>query len=205
MGIEAYKKINNDYLPLKKKAAIAGVFLLASGSGSSATIDNIVELHSWNYDSSIEVKPFESRATVTAEHKSSSEHLNLIRDISGLSLSSIANIFGVSRPTVYAWINGSEPKTNLLPIIEELSNTIGQLKNIQAKYLAKLILRPMFDGESLIDKIKQQKDVDRYIQAVTVIADKESNGRQQVKGSINAQKSFKQVASDYSRPVSSRS
>jgi len=199
MSIPRYQKIRDKSNWVRKGLAFAGMFCVASGTGASVTDENFIELNTWSYNDSIEIHGLESSAAIG--HESSAQRLAFIRDNSGLSLTSIAIIFGVSRPTVYGWIKGSEPKANLLSKIGMLSNSIKRLVHIDAKSLAKLIMRPIFNGESFGDKIKKGVEVDSYIQDILDIAEKERINRSLKKGGLNLSRSVIDAASHHSTPI----
>lgn len=52
------------------------------------------------------------------------DHLNLIKDRFALSVTQIAELFGVTRKSVYDWYEGSEPRNNTAERMEVLINAL---------------------------------------------------------------------------------
>jgi DNA-binding LacI/PurR family transcriptional regulator len=89
----------------------------------------------------------------------------------GLNMTELAQILGVSRPTVYSWINGSDPKElGAKSLISKLS---GYVETLRAGGITKsdvLARQPVSEGRSLIDLLKSGKDVTAVVASIKATA-----------------------------------
>jgi DNA-binding transcriptional regulator YiaG len=97
-----------------------------------------------------------------------SERLVQIRDTFGMTMTDLATVLGVSRPTAYSWINGvitpKEPKTNSL--ISKLGAHADALRHAGVARVPTLARRPLSNGQSLIDVLKAGKDASKEIESM---------------------------------------
>lgn len=109
--------------------------------------------------------------------------LETIREYGLLNTSEVAKIIGVSRPTVYAWIEGKEPcPANVLKLCL-LADNLRKIVEANISRASNLIKRPLFDGVSIIDILERGELIpaDR-IDKLKNISDKEEFARKKQKG-----------------------
>lgn len=111
------------------------------------------------------------------------EELRYIRRHLCLNMSDLASLLGVSRPTAYAWLDGDEPEEAHYHSIVRLSRIAKQFESLHLANIGKLLRRPVFDGRSLLDKLKASEEIDDYIPALQNLASKEASARARLKGS----------------------
>ena len=208
MNIEAYEVPTTSFVPcsrITKQGVVAAIFplvLLTAGTGGVMTARSAGELSSWVHNPTIHVARSLSRRIDT---RSPAEHVALIRDTFGLNMSDLACVLGVTRPTVYAWLAGQEPKPETLTHIRRISRTAEEVKGLKIPRVENLIHRPILGGYSLLDKLKANEDPLAYLGMFKTFADKELHSRRAQKGSGKHKSSFDEVASNYSTPTHDRS
>lgn len=161
-----------------------------------------------NLGSQIYVEPslhIESQRTNKNDTRSPAEHVVSIRNIFALNTSDLAAVLSVTRPTIYAWLEGQEPKPEMVNHIQKISQMADKLQALNIARVDKLVHRPIFDGYSLLDKLKANEDVTEYLPILKKLADKEEQARHVVKGSNKNARPFADAASDYSTPLYSKS
>jgi len=157
------------------------VFIQAGTGGwiTSETFDRL-------YVSIKEVKRnFEtSHTTTTIDSRSPHEQLNGIRDVFGLNISELANILGITRPTVYSWLQGQNLKPEALSKIARLASVGTHIKILNIKRIDTFLHRPIFNGHSLYDKLKNDdEDLIESLKVLQDISNREDLARQTAKGS----------------------
>ena len=140
----------------------------------------------WTPDSLIKSEtPQAAMYLVTVENRitpeppaSFGEALGSIKSTLGLHVSDLATVLGVSRPTVYSWMQGSEPHSDSRARLAHLFQIASHIKEIGASRPEALVRRPLFDGVSLLDKIKAgEEDLSAYIPRLMAFAEKEKRER----------------------------
>lgn len=92
---------------------------LNQGSAGRDTSDEYV-LSSDGFEISIELPAKHERDIVAAEPLDLCERLNSIKETLGLSVTQIAELFNVTRKSVYDWYDGVEPRSSKINRIETL-------------------------------------------------------------------------------------
>lgn len=82
------------------------------------------------------------------------DQLKLIRGALRLNVSDLASVLAVSRPTVYAWLEGDEPSPENYTQIVRLRRIADEVERMGIPRFEKLLKRPIFDGLSFLDKLK---------------------------------------------------
>jgi len=205
MEVRAYNlQMLVPYAQKAKKGVAASVLpllLLTPGSGGAMTAAGADQLNRWIYNPIINV---EHSLRKGHDLRSPAAQVSEIRDVYGLNMSELANILGVTRPTVYAWLNGQEPKPESLVHIKRLSSATHQIKELNVVRLEKLIRRPIFEGKSLLDKIKSNEDIFEALATLRMIAQNEMASRFKQKGSGKSKRSVEETIADLSTPVHDR-
>lgn len=121
--------------------------------------------------------------------------LETIREYGLLNTSEVAKIIGVSRPTVYAWIEGKEPcPANVLKLCL-LADNLRKIVEANISRANNLIKRPLFDGVSILDiLIKGDGIPEDHITRLKTIATSEEVARKKQKGFPEMTTTVDQVA-----------
>lgn len=208
MNVTTYKVPSTTFVPYSSVAK-RGVIVIAlplailtCGSGGTLTARSAQELSRWIYSPNINV---EQQASFEIDTRSTAEHVAFIRDTFGLNMSELASILKVTRPTVYAWMEGQEPKTDALFQIRRFSRTAAEVQELRIPSIDKLVRRPVLGGYSLLDSLKANKDPLASLAMLKAFADKEMQARSAPKGSGKHKRTLDDVAAEYSAPSHIRS
>ena len=166
------------------------------------TAHNTAELNRWLYNPRIHIEPAKANQVDT---RSPAENVANIRDVFAINMSDLASVLGVTRPTVYAWLAGQEPKGEAVIRIQKLSRAADQFNRANIVRLDKLVHRPILNGRSLLDILKTDEDPVADLATLKAIADKEAQTRREPKGSGKNLRSLDDVLSESSVAVYERS
>jgi transcriptional regulator with XRE-family HTH domain len=120
-------------------------------------------------------------------------------------MSDLASVLGVTRPTVYAWLAGQEPKGEAVIRIQQLSCAADKFNQANIIRLDKLVHRPILNGRSLLDMLKADEDPVEALATLKVIADKEAQTRREPKGAGKHLRSLDDVLGESSVAIYERS
>ena len=181
-----------------------GVHLLiwTAGTGGIMTAHSTAEVLNRFHYPRIHVEPSRAKQIDT---RSPAEHVANIRDVFAINMSDLASVLGVTRPTVYAWLAGQEPKGEAVIRIQKLSRVADQFNRANIIRLDKLVHRPILNGRSLLDILKTDEDPVADLATLKAIADKEAQTRREPKGSGKNLRSLDDVLSESSIAVYERS
>lgn len=170
-----------------------------AGTGGFLTAQNSAEALSRYYYPYVQV---ESPSTQSYESHSPAERVARIRDVFAINMSDLAALLGVTRPTVYAWLEGQEPtKSEALRRIRWLARTADVVEQANIPRLDKLIRRPVVEGRSLLDLLKAGEDPHEAIEALKAIANREAQTRRKPKGCGRNLRSLEEALGDASVPI----
>jgi DNA-binding transcriptional regulator YiaG len=187
-------KPRNIYEPHSAVKRVAP-FLLLAGTGGLITAHSTEVLSRWIHHPLIHI---ERPALKNIDMRSPAEHVANIRDTFAINMSDLASILNVTRPTVYAWLEGQEPKAEAVIRIQQLSHTADEIKQANIARLDKLVHRPILNGRSLLDMLKADENPLEALATLKTIADKETQARREPKGSGKNLRSLDDVLSESS-------
>ncbi|MDB9372058.1 hypothetical protein [Nodularia sphaerocarpa] len=181
---------------------VVPLLLLTAGTGGIMTAHSTAELNRRIYDPRVHIEPPRAKQV---DMRSPSENVANIRDVFSINMSDLASVLGVTRPTVYAWLAGQEPKEEAAIRIQQLSRTADKFNEANIVRLDKLVHRPILNGRSLLDILKANEDPIAVLPALKAIADKEAKTRHESKGSSKHLRSLDDVLSESSVYIYERS
>jgi transcriptional regulator with XRE-family HTH domain len=155
------------------------LLILTAGTGGIMTAHGTSEALNRVYYPRIHVEPSRVKQIDT---RSPAEHVANIRDVFAISMSDLASVLGVTRPTVYAWLAGQEPKGEAVIRIQQLSRAADKFHQANIIRLDKLVNRPILNGRSLLDILRTDEDPIEALATIKAIADKEAQTRREPKG-----------------------
>jgi transcriptional regulator with XRE-family HTH domain len=82
-----------------------------------------------------------------------------IREVFGLNMSELACVFGITRPTAYAWINGAEPRPELVDKMWMLSSWANDFEQLGIANLSSYLRRPLVNGRHLLGLLTTGEDL----------------------------------------------
>ena len=205
-GLKNMNTIEKPYLesPLHFKGACSPntsallavqLMFLTAGTGGVMTAHNAAEALTRTSYSRIHAESYGAKHVNT---RSPAEHVANIRDVFAISMSDLASVLWVTRPTVYAWLSGQEPKGEALIRIEQLSHAADKFNRANIIRLDKLVHRPILKGRSLLDILKTNENPVAALDALKAIANKEAQTRHEPKGSGKHLRTFDDVLSESS-------
>lgn len=184
---------------------LAPLLTSTAGTGGLMTVRSFVDCNRLYY-SSLNKPTYNARSTnENIDTRSPAVHVANIRDIFAVSMSDLAAILGITRPTAYAWLKGDEPKPEAVPKIQRLSNIADRVKAMNIDRMDKLIHRPILNGESLFDLLKTDKDPSNLLQSLKEISEREAKTRLESKSSGKHLRSLDEVSSESGVPIDKRS
>jgi hypothetical protein len=122
-----------------------------------------------------EVRPIVSRRSKLAP--SAADSLAQIRDVFGLKMSELSQIFGVSRRAAYDWLEGATPKPEISSKIYQLSTLAETFNTAGVTNVRHFIHRPILGERTLFELLKAGESLDKAAEVVRVTALEEASAR----------------------------
>ena len=162
--------------PTANKLVVAVMGLLVAGTGSVYPIQgadswwrSVKPRVSFSLAKESKTQGVDERLDV----RSSVAHIENVREVMNPSMADLAAVFGVSRQAVYKWISrDSEPEPPTQLKIAELSRMADLLRSAKIERAGALMKMKAFDGQSLMDLIKQGTSKPEHVSALIVEAAK---------------------------------
>jgi hypothetical protein len=195
----AYPQAPNTYGSNKAVTYIAPFIVMMAGTGGLMTVDSALKMSECCLVKTIiHVKEFRP-VIEKIDTRSTAEHLANIRDVFAINMSDLATVLTATRPTVYTWLEGQDPKKpETVKHIQRLSSFADEFGQANIKRLDRLLQRPILAGRSLLDMLKANEDPLVALPLLKEIGDKEAQTRRQPKGSGKNLRSFDDALSDFS-------
>lgn len=173
---------------------------LGSGASPGLTEDGLRETLSRNraqlVRSSVDTDEL-VHANQMAESRTVGEQLREIRQAFGLNATDMSLLFGIARPTVYAWMEGQEPRPGAASRILALVKLADEFTALGLQRADTLVKRPLFENsQSLFDLLLQNADVRMHFDTLQALDAKEAASRAQAKGYGEPTRSFEDAATD---------
>lgn len=170
------------------------------GSGGAVTPEAALSRHQWLQDGSIDVT-----TAVTGEDDaelfSPAERLEQIRQLLGLTVTDLARLMDTSRPTVYAWLNGQEPRPEVHTRLIGLERQAKDIAVYDLPRINKLIRRPLHCGGSLLDRLQKGDPLQPALEELQNLAQREHSRRTRHKGKVIATRSSREALDDVAVPL----
>lgn len=165
----------------------------SAGSGGAITDESVVHKNQWVYDASIT-----SEQDVVLSVESNSEKLESIRNKLGLNMTDLSSILGVSRPTIYAWLQGQDPRPEYINRISELRDVAEKVSGYDLQNIKKLVRRPLQDGDTLIGLLKSFKPIDSALNELQYISERERYQRNKSRGLRLSMQDYEDTVNEHS-------
>ena len=121
------------------------------------------------------------------KHRTAAESLMKMRDIFGLKMSEIAQIFGVSRTAVYDWVSGTTPKADIAVKLDLFGSCADELCEAGISNCSLFLRRPLGAGRTLLDAMKTGQDLQRILPSLKQMAVEEGYSAPQKDEGLSAQ------------------
>ena len=96
--------------------------------------------------------------------------LKKVRDQLHLNMSELAQMFAVSRPTAYAWINGVEPRPNVLGEIWQALALAERISSLELTNQRLAIRQPIRSQPSVVSCLLQRRGVEAAVERLKTSA-----------------------------------
>ncbi|MYB33643.1 MAG: hypothetical protein F4X92_00635 [Gammaproteobacteria bacterium] len=170
------------------------ILLFTVGTGGAMTAECLEKVNSCVYTPLIRVE----HAPRKIDARTTAEQIMAIKSAFALNLSELATVFGASRPTVYAWLNGQEPKPESTRKIHHALNLAEQLQALDIPRMDKVVRRPVFGSQSMVDRLKEGEVSREDLITLKSLAEKEAQSRYLTKGSGKVRESFSDASDGFS-------
>ena len=148
------------------------------GSGGVASPEAMFARHAWtDSGGNVSVSP---GLPVTPN-----EQLAYVRRTLGISMTDLAEVLDVTRPTIYAWLQGAEPRAEYLDRLIRLVRMASEIDAFGLDELGKLLKRPLQDGRTVLALIKDGQPIASAMKELEVVARREHRQRASLKGGKN--------------------
>ena len=128
-------------------------------------------------------KPHEAETRpVTADQLSAADQIFFIQQNLSLNIAQLAVLFNVTRPTVYAWVAGKQPRADKFARIRFASRIAMSLQSLSPLKMKSLMHRPVFESRSLFDKMVQGDVSESDIQTIKSLHEKNLKALRTPKG-----------------------
>jgi len=199
---QSYSPSTNTSDPHSLTTVAVQLLILTAGTGGFMTAQSTAEaLNLFRYPR-IHIEPSKAKQV---DMRSPAEHIVSIRDVFSINMSDLASVLGVTRPTVYAWLAGQEPKGEAVVRIQKLARAADKFNQAGIVRLDKLVHRPILNGRSLLEILKTDEDPIAALSALKAISDREVQTRREPKSAGKRLKSLDDVLSESSVSIYERS
>lgn len=110
------------------------------------------------------------------------QRLQTLKNALGLTITDMAELFGVARPSIYSWLKGQEPRPDNMERLAEFESCAERIDALRLQRADKLIKRPLKSGGSLFLLVKEGRPVDEALAELADIARIEHDQRSTQKG-----------------------
>lgn len=172
------------------------------GTGGDADAHYLINKGNWVHDEAIECRALQDETDAIAnEAPEPPRVLAGLRESLGLSITDLARVFDVSRPTIYAWMKGeTEPRPELWPRLREMEQLASRAQRYSLSRAARLVRRPVLDGTSLLERLQAGQEIgEEHLQVLADLSRDEESKRAKPRG--GAARPAEDVASEYGRPT----
>lgn len=174
---------------------------LVAGTGGIYHASALLDANAFTNTPLIRIDENRRRAAVVT---SVSHHIAKIRSAFGLNMSDLANLFSVSRPTAYSWLQGTDPKPQLLARIWKLSSYADSIIALGLPRMHVLVKRPLANGTSLFAALQKGADIDTAISHIKNLSENEYSAPISELRERTARKSRIHAAEEVSIPMMER-
>ena len=110
------------------------------------------------------------------------ERLETLKASLGLTMTDLADLFCVARPSVYSWLKGQEPRPDKLARLSALEDAAETIASLHLERTEKLIKRPLKCGGTLYSRIREGAPLDDALAEIAEVSRVESRQRRLNKG-----------------------
>lgn len=174
----------------------------APGTGGSVNAHFLLHKGDWAYEEPTVASRSEALDDQEPRYEVT-DALAHVRSALGLSISDLAAVLEVTRPTVYSWIKGEqEPRAGSWRRVRELQQVAQRAEAYELPRMSRLVRRPLPNGPSVLERLRGGDPVsDEVFRALAELAQAEQNQRDSGKGQESSRRSSSDAARHYGRPL----
>lgn len=146
------------------------------GSGGVATPVSILAGHRWS-DSAGNLS-VRLGASLPAD-----EQLAYVRNVLGISITDLAELLDVARPTVYSWMQDAQPRDEHLSRLQRIEQFAREVEMYGLAGAGKLLKRPLQSGTTLLQLMKANQPIASALSELAGLSRHEERQRSVQKGS----------------------
>lgn len=173
------------------------------GTGGNISVYYMIHKNEWVYDKTIEYKRQEATPSPkVAEVVDPPQIIEKAKKVLGLSVTDLAGIVGVRRPTIYSWMKGqSDPQSkDYWEALRRITEVSSQVEKSPLSRPTRLVRRPLSTGVSLLELLRNNEEVkEEYLTELSELDALEQERRGRKKG--GEARPVGEVVSEYGRPT----
>ncbi len=168
--------------PLVKKSLSAFITCaLLVGTGGHMTINYVVDRHDRGY----RFNQFDSLSSLfTAGARTPAEDLAYVREVLKPSVSELANLFGVSRQTVYDWHSGTQPAPVHIARLEDLARAADIFTTEGVIASSQMLRRVIANDKNFLEMIREGESAENTARMLILVLRRERDQRRAVEGRL---------------------
>ena len=124
----------------------------------------------------------------TTSARTAAENISRIREILPLGISGLANILGVTRQSVYNWLNGEQPSPEDVAKLADLAQAADLLAETGVPITGALLKRKLFKGKNLLEVACDGGSARDAAQVLVQIVRRETSQREMISARFSDRK-----------------
>jgi hypothetical protein len=133
------------------------LYAMAAGTGGAYQPSSFLDSHVLANNPLIRADGNRRRKSAVASIPS---QIAKIRGAFRLNMSELADVFGVSRPTTYSWLQGATPKEEILEKIWRLGSYADKAAAMNIPRMEVFMKRPLGNGTTLMEALKSGREIE---------------------------------------------
>lgn len=129
------------------------------------------------------------------------QNLARVREVLKPAVLELANLFGVSRQSVYAWQDGAQPSAETSARLASLAKAADVFAEAGIKVDAKTLKRTVAGGRTVLDAVLSGNDAAEVAQALVPTLRREAAQRERLAGQLAGRKRESVSVDDYGTPA----
>lgn len=129
-----------------------------------------------------------------APTRTAAEDIERIRDVLSPGISTLADVFGVTRQTVYNWMKGERLKPEHFARLKDLAHAADRLAESGVSLSGSLLKRKVINGKNIFESVRDGGSAGDAAQVLIQIAQREQQQRELMNSRLAGRKKFTRSA-----------
>jgi DNA-binding transcriptional regulator YiaG len=142
-----------------------------------------------------------SQAEALELERTPAQNLARVREVLKPAVLELANLFGVSRQSVYAWQDGAQPSAEAAARLASLAEAADVFADAGIKVDAKTLRRKVAGGRTVLDAVLSGNDAAQVAQALVPTLRREADQRARLAGQLVGRKKGPVNVDEYGAPA----